>query len=414
MELTPEEYVGIRGYASKSPGFRGSIKSDSSDFVVEELPLPLIERSDDGKYTYLKVQLTDWDTNRFLVRLARDLHISRKRISYAGTKDKKAVTVQYFCVNSDIDPGSIRIGGAEILESFRSDHFLRLGDLVGNRFTVRVESDSEHGEEISRISSEVEASGGFPNFFGMQRFGSIRINTHRIGRCLVHGEYSKAVEMYIYDRDFDTEDYRVDFGKTHDAEQALERFPMHLNFERSLLAYIAENGSLEGAFSSFPRNLGMLFVHAYQSYLFNRMLSERLERAGDLLTVFPGDVAVKVDRYFNPVDRQEIKVNGYNTEKIGRLVGEGRLRATIPLIGFESSYSKGFQGEIERKVMEEEGLAFPMFRISGYPELSSKGSRRVISAIPVDFKSSSGDILKFSLGKGIYATSYLREFLKNS
>lgn len=413
MKESLEKYVGIDGYSSITPGFKGSIKNESSDFVVEEIPLSSITASEAGKYLYLKVKLTDWDTNKFLVRMSRDLHISRKRISYAGTKDKRGVTVQYFCINAPVKADGINVTDVEVLESFRSNHFLKLGDLVGNRFTIRIESDSDHEEEIRKIHSEVMEKGGFPNFFGMQRFGSMRVNTHKIGRHIIHGNYRKAVETYIYDPEFDSEEYRVNFGKTQDVDTALSEFPLRLNFERSLLGYIKEKGDYDGAFSAFPKNLGMLFVHAYQSYLFNRILSARLNETGNLLKASPGDIACAVDQYSNPVSDEEIKVNSFNTEKINRMAIEGKIRITAPLFGSESKFTRSFQGEIEREIFEEEGLDFTMFRVGGYPELSSKGTRRIIAARPLDFQYSGNNTVKFSLGRGIYATSFLREFTKN-
>ncbi len=414
MRAVTEKYAGIEGYSSTGTGIQGSIKNDPSDFVVEEIPLPSIEPSDNGKYSYLRIRLKDWDTNKFLIRLSRDLHISRKRISYAGTKDKRGITIQYFCINAGIEPEEIRISDAEVLDYFRSNHFLKLGDLIGNRFTIRIETDRDYRKEIAATYDEVISKGGFPNFFGLQRFGSMRINTHKIGRHIVRGEYRKAVETYIYDPEFDTEEYRIKFGETGNVENALRDFPTRLNFERSILGYIQENGDYEGAFSSFPRNLGMLFVHAYQSYLFNRILSERMKSTGNLLEAVPGDIAIEVDKHFNPVDGQEIKVNRYNTEKINKFMAEDKLRLTIPLIGTESGLTRGFQGEIERKIMDEENLETGMFRISGYPELSSKGDRRIVSVKPVDFSLENDNTLNFSLGRGIYATSFLREFLKDN
>lgn len=412
MNTSPERSVGMEGYASSQPGFSGTIKDDVSDFIVEEIPEGSIEPTESGKYLYLRIRLRDWDTNKFLSRLAKELHVSRKRISYAGTKDKRGITVQLFCVNSDASPDEIMISDAEILESFRSDHFLRLGDLVGNTFTIRISSEVDREKEIVDTYTSVMEAGGFPNFYGMQRFGSMRRNTHKIGRYIVRGEYQKAVETYIYDPEFDTEDYRIAFGKTHDASVALKDFPLRLNFERAILGYIQENGSFEGAFSAFPRNLGMLFVHAYQSYIFNRILSERTKIMGNLMEAVPGDIVYAVDRYFNPVDREEIKVNRYNTDKINRLIREDKLRVTIPLIGYESRITGNFQGEIEKKILEEEGLEVSKFRTGGYPELSSKGDRRIISAKPLDFSYVGDNSVRFSLGRGIYATSLIREFLK--
>jgi len=409
-----ETEIGIYARVSSHPGIAGKIKGEPEDFIVDEIPIE-VPRKPDGKYLYLKIRLRNWDNNRFLMRLARELGVSRKRITYAGTKDKTAVTTQYFCINTASGFEASRLGDVEILETFRSDHMLRLGDLLGNYFRIRIENDEDHSADILKIYGEISSKGGFPNYFGIQRFGSIRTNTHKIGKYIVNGNLDEAVKRYIGDPDIDHEDFRLEFYRTLDASEALKNFPMHLNFERSLISHIAETGNFESAFSSFPLNLRMIFVHAYQSYLFNTMLSERFKRMGNLSEVSEGDVAVPVDRYFNPVPNEGyIKVTKFNLEKISRISLMDRVRITAPLVGYETTFSGGIQGEIEEEVMEKEKVSPEMFRIASDPSMSSSGERRIISAKPVDLKIMEKNTLGFSLGRGIYATSFLRELLINS
>lgn len=409
-----ETEIGIEGRISSYPGIPGSIKNSPDDFVVDEIPID-IPRKGDGKYLYLKVRLRNWDNNRFLMRLARELGVSRKRITFAGTKDKTAVTTQYFCVNTESELRDSRLGDVSVLETFRSDRMLKLGDLLGNNFTIVIEDQEDHGHDIRRIAEDVSSKGGFPNYFGIQRFGSIRTNTHIIGKYIVNGDTAEAVKRYIADPEIDSEDFRLEFYRTLDAKEALRNFPMHLNFERSLLSHIAETGDFQSAFSSFPLNLRTMFVHAYQSYLFNLMLSERIKKAGNLVDVFEGDIAVPVDRYFNPaVNEGYINVTKFNIEKITRLSSMDKVRVTAPLVGYESELSGGVQGEIETEVLEKEKVSPSMFRINQDPSMSSSGERRIVSAKPVDLNIPKKNTLSFALGKGIYATSFLREILKNS
>lgn len=406
-----ENVIGVEGYSSSTEGFGGKIKQKPEDFIVEEIPVDLPEK-EKGKYTIVKIRLKDWDTNKFLIYLARDLRISKKRITYAGTKDKAGITTQYFCVNAGFDPSKISISDAEILSYFRTDKFLRLGDLKGNRFQIRIVYGEDKSELIEKIYSEITMNGGFPNFFGIQRFGALRTNTHKIGKLIVAGKYEEAVLKYIYDPEIDTEDYRKNFGETLDANRALKEFPEYLNFERTLLGYYQEKGKFEGAFDRFPKNLSMIFVHAYQSYIFNRILSERMKINRNLDAVLEGDIAYPVDSYFNMNKDEPIKVTKFNLEKISKLSHEDKVRPSIPLFGFESQFSKGIQGDIEKKVLENEGIEQSSFRVTGYPEISSKGERRIVSAKPLDFKIAEENTIEFSLGKGIYATSLIREFLK--
>ena len=408
-----DEIYGIGCFLSNLPGIVGKIKVTPEDFVVEEIPTQIV-KEEGGKYLILKVRLREWDTNKFLITLARRLGISRKRITYAGTKDKFAVTTQYFCVNIQDNEELIRIGDAEILESFRTGRMLRLGDLVGNTFSIRITPDDGTtipAERIMEIYGDVSGKGGFPNFFGPQRFGSIRANTHSIGKLLVAGDYEAAVRKYIYDPDFDAEEYRKNFSIHNDPRESLMEFPAHLTYERSLLGYMAEHGSAENALSSLPRNLSMMFVHAYQSYLFNRILTARIQRSGSSSLPIPGDRIVPIDRYFNP-RTEPVRVTRFNVDKISNLVTENKARPIIPLFGYKSAFSEDEAGEIEHRILDGEMVRPADFYIKDYPELSSSGDIRITSFMPENFSIPGENLLNFSLGKGIYATSLTRELLK--
>lgn len=389
------------------------MKESPEDFIVEEIPVDM-PRNPEGKYTIIKVRLSNWDTNRFLAYLSRYLGISRKRVTYCGTKDKRGITTQYFCLNHRFDPSSVRISDVEVLESFRSDRILGLGDLVGNRFTIDLKLHASSMGRANETYGQVMEAGGFPNFFGMQRFGTMRTNTHKIGKLIVLGEYEKAAMTYLYDPDFDTEDYRISFAEHNDPAVALKEFPERLSFERSLLGYMAEHGNLKDAFSALPKNLSIMFVHAYQSYLFNRILSRRMSETGNPRELFPGDVVLKVDHLFNAEKDNPISVNRMNLERITEMFNHDQVRQTAPLIGYETEFTKGMQGEIESEILEEEKVSSGMFRIQGHAELSSRGERRVLYCKPVDFVLDEGGIFHFSLGRGIYATSLLREFTKTT
>jgi tRNA pseudouridine13 synthase len=292
-----DSIIGINGYSTDTPGIDGNIKYDPESFIVNEIPVKIPENNN-GKYTILKVRLRNWDTNKFLMYLADQLHISNKRITYAGTKDKIGITTQYFCINMPENQqiNNISIKDAEIISSFRTDKLVKLGDLLGNEFVISIQSMDDNTEKISDTVERIVKNGGFPNFYGYQRFGSIRANTHKIGKLLVQNKYEDAVKMYIYDPEFDREDYRRTFGETGDAKRAIKEFPEYLTFERSLLGYIIREDTYKNAFSVFPRNLSMLFIHAYQSYLFNRILSDRMKYAGSMYKVLEGDLLYPVDR----------------------------------------------------------------------------------------------------------------------
>ncbi len=407
--------IGIEGYSTATGGINGKIKYDPESFIVNEIPIELPEKKN-GKYTVLKIRLTNWDTNKFLMHLAETLHISNKRITYAGTKDKTGITTQYFCINMPGNMGikNISIRDAEILSCFHTDRMIKLGDLLGNEFIIHIKAEDNFNENINETVNQIMHNHGFPNFYGFQRFGSIRANTHKIGKLILQNRYSDAVKLYIYDPEFDTEDYRKHYGETEDADLALKEFPEYLTFERSLLGYIIREKTYDNAFSVFPRNLSMLFIHAYQSYIFNRILSERIKLTDSMDTVMNGDLLYAVDNYFNPDKRELIHATKYNEDKLNKLSQEGKVRPAIPLIGYNTELSGGMEGEIEANIMESEMISKKDFDITSNRKLGSSGDYRVMSAMPVDFKILEENKIGFSLGKGIYATSLLREIIKGN
>ncbi len=275
-------------------------------------------------------------------------------------------------------------------------------------------SNKNNNDKILKIYNEIIDNGGFPNFFGYQRFGNIRVNTHKIGKLIITGRYEDAVKLYLYDEEFDHEDYRINFGKTGDAKKALSEFPIYLNFERALLNYIMEHKTYKNAFNIFPKSLSMLFVHAYQSYIFNRILTERMKIVDNLFHVMEGDCVFPVDEYFNPNKTEVIHATKYNIEKLNGLSNSNRVRPAIPLIGYKSKLSSGVEGEIENRILENENIDRKNFYINELKDLSSGGDLRIISAIPRNFNIVGENTLKFELGKGIYAVSFLREFIKNN
>ena len=216
---------------------------------------------------------------------------------------------------------------------------------------------------------------------------------------------------YLCDPKFDTEPFRIDLLKTGDFERALKDFPKHLNYEHLLIQHVFETGEFEGAMEKLPRTLQMMFIHAYQSYLFNLILSKRMQEDHNLTEPHSGDYFVEVDQYFNPVS-EPMKVNELNSQIIRKKIIEDRVRITLPLIGYNTDDSVIKQDGI-RDIMENEGIDKTAFRVRNHKNMGSSGSQRIISAKPNDFSFLDG-MFTFNLGKGIYATSYLREILKEN
>src|SRR5213594_1588398 len=281
-----ERDVGIEGYLTSTPGLGGTLKATAEDFVVEEIsspPPPAV----DGSYTITALRVRNWETNRLVRELARGLHISRRRIGFAGTKDKRALTTQLFSFEN-VPPETIkalRMKDVEVLDLSRSDRSLEIGDLAGNRFQIVVRDLALAENRAIPIAEEaarqIRSFGGFPNFFGLQRFGSVRPITHVVGRHLVRGELREAAMAYVANpiegENPESFEVREALEATGDVAAALRAYPREWGFEKAILNRLAVRPEdFVGALQQLPLNLLILFVHGYQSYVFNRILSERM------------------------------------------------------------------------------------------------------------------------------------------
>ncbi|SIQ70919.1 tRNA pseudouridine13 synthase [Haladaptatus litoreus] len=428
-----ETAVGMEYYVSDTAGVGGHLRATDEDFRVREIEQFEVEPldSDTGSYPHLVVRATlrGWDTNDFAKRLSSELAISRERVSWAGTKDKYAVTTQLFSLRK-VDPENLpEIRNAEIEPLGRAGRALQFGDLAGNEFEIVV-SDPERPENADTIADELEDFAGsadgvaVPNFFGQQRFGSLRPITHEVGLHIVRGEWEDAVMAYV-GNPFETEPEDTQTARERveevapDWDAVLDALPRRLGFERSMAHRLVENGGSEpedfrDALESLPTNLQRLLVNAAQSYIFNRILSERLERGLPFDKPVAGDVvcfAEEVDGLLLPDMNREQQVTEKRVKTIERHCKRGRAFVTAPLVGTETELAEGEQGEIEREVLADLALEPTDFNSPG--EFHSTGTRRAI-LVRTDCSVGHDPLsFDFSLPSGSYATVFLREFLKS-
>jgi tRNA pseudouridine13 synthase len=414
--------LGMDYYITDSSGCGGVIRSSPHDFLVDEV---FEEMSyEGGRYLVLEVEKTDWDTHHLIRELSRKLRISQKRFGWAGTKDKRAVTVQRISIMNldEAELKRITLPGLKIKVLGRTNRSVGLGDLLGNRFriTIRDLACPEPGATLARITEETMQQKGVPNYFGVQRFGETRPVTHKVGEALARGKIEEAVYIYLAlpfsGEPERTREARERLWVSRDIPSALKDFPEYLHHELAMLNYLAEHpGDYAHSFDVLSVNLKRLFVHAYQSYLFNKILSHRLDAKLELDRAIEGDVVCFAKEGLPDMDRQQA-VTRENIEAVRRLEERGRAFVTLPLIGFETKLAEGIQGEIERAVLNGEQVSQGNFRVEENPELGSRGTRRAaLCAVKPQIRVE-GNIaeLEFVLPKGSYATVVLREYMKGS
>jgi tRNA pseudouridine13 synthase len=422
--MIEERDLGLERFLSEgTPGIGGKLRESPEDFVVDEVSV-LPPEAASGRYVIAKVWHRNWEANRLVRRLAGNLRVGRGRIGFAGTKDGRSVATQLMSFNAPFEAvTALEIPDVRILDAYRANRMISIGDLVGNRFTIRV-ADPDSGEGVRSVCEEVRSAldgvGGFPNYFGVQRFGSIRPVTHMIGHDLVRGDPEGAVMRYIANPMGDGsegDDVRRTLEDTRDFERAMREFPQKYTFERTMISHLVERpDDFIGALRRLPRNLLMMFVHAYQSYMFNRMLSERMRRGVPIERPVVGDFVLPLDKTGNPDQDRPIEVTDDNLEKVTKHALDRKAFVSGLLYGTDSAYSGGVMGEIERWAVESEELSRPDFQIVGLREASSKGSRRALLAPTKDLRIEFGEdgavVFGFELNKGCYATCLLREFMK--
>ncbi|MGI6471512.1 MAG: tRNA pseudouridine(13) synthase TruD [Candidatus Methanomethylophilaceae archaeon] len=422
---TDEADIGMLYYLSDVGGTGGRIKTYPEDFRVTEISNRPPE-DPEGRHTVATVTGTNWESNRMIRLMAREMGISRERIGFAGTKDKRAVTSQLMSFECPPDTlKKINLKDIEISDVYTAKNPVRLGNLVGNEFSIRVRDLdldlSEVPEVLDKVSSDIDETGGFPNYFGVQRFGVVRPVTHIVGERIVRGDIEGAVRTYLSEPSkFENEDIirvRKELAEREDWRELLKIMPESLGFEKSLVGHLMNNPEdWTGALSVLPNNLQMMFVHAYQSYLFNVMLSKRMEKGLPLNLPVEGDTVIPLTVDGTPDHNHPVVATSKNLDLVAHQVRTGRAFVSIILFGSDTEIQEGVMGEIESSVIEAERIGQSNFIVPELTRCSSKGSRREIVCTVNDLSYSPGEDfydVNFSLTKGNYATTLMREFMKS-
>jgi tRNA pseudouridine13 synthase len=423
MLIAPEQdrALGMEYYITDSSGCGGVLRSSSEDFVVDEVYEELSYEG--GRYLVLEVEKKDWDTHHLIREMSRQLRISQKRFGWAGTKDKRAVTSQRISIMNldESELQRITLPDLKIKVLGRTNRSVGLGDLLGNRFRIKIRELGCSTDPIgcmARITKEIQEHKGVPNYFGVQRFGEARPVTHRVGEALVRGKIEEAVFTYLampFPGELEsTREARRKLWENRDVAVALKSFPGYLHYEVAMLNYLVSHpGDYAGSFGVLSPNLRRLFVHAYQSYLFNKILSRRLSTGLSLNRAIEGDVVCFARNDLPDMGKLQA-VTDENLDAVNRLIDRNRAYVTLPLIGFESSLAKGAEGEIERAVLQEESTVPEDFRITANPDLGSRGTRRaaLLKVSPQVRVEEGVAELEFFLPAGSYATVVLREYMK--
>jgi tRNA pseudouridine13 synthase len=391
---------------AKIPGTGGTIKESPEDFLVEELPL--YTPCGEGEHLYLLVEKEGITTHELLHRLAKALGLRERDIGYAGLKDARATTRQTVSVTGVTARRALdlQLDNIRVLDARFHRNKLRLGHLAGNRFTIRLRQVGDDALEHALDTLHILQQTGVPNRFGEQRYGVLG-NSHRIGRTLVRRDFPEAIREIIGDpARIANERWRsaAEAYGQGDLDGALAAFPGRFRDERALLHALRDGKSPEAALMGYPRKLLRLYLSAYQSHLFDRVLAMRLDSI-DLL--WPGDLAFKHvnGACFLVVDpaAEQPRADGMEISPSG------------PMFGYKMTPAQGQARLLEQSLLDKEGLNLENFRLSD--GLGMEGERRPLR-VPIENPTARREgedlLLEFSLPRGSYATAVLYEIVKDA
>ena len=321
------------------------MRSEPEDFVViEDLGF---EPTGDGEHAFLMIRKRNTNSEWVARQIAKLVGVKKMDVGFAGMKDRRAVTTQAFTVKitgkSEPDWSELNLNHdgeqIELISSAHHQRKLKRGDLVGNRFSITLRQiDGERAEIEQRL--EMIGQRGFPNYFGEQRFGFD-------GNNLLSAAKMFKREMKVKDR--------------------------------------AKRG---------------IYLSAVRSYLFNRLLSLRVEADN-------WDQVIDGDWVWTTEDTRGFTFDKSNPQHV-ELFEQNRLIPGGPLWGDGRSLTQGDALQFEQKISEPE-----RFWIEGLKAARMDQSRRPLQVMVDDLQwawdGSETVTVVFSLPAGSYATSLLRE-----
>lgn len=396
------------------PGVGGVLKARPEDFFVEELPL--YPASGSGTHVYALIEKKGIGTREALDRIARVLNVSRRDMGLAGLKDAQAVARQWISIEH-VPPQQIEqvsLPEVRIVQTTRHTNKLKPGHLAGNRFAVRLRKLAlplPQAAEIAQEALSILSRRGVPNYFGPQRFGNHQDN-HLLGKAVARNDVDAFADLLLGHPSEELDSPPVFQARTlyeqGRYDEAARLWPGHFFDQRRSLRILAGGKSnKKKVYYTIDKHLKGLFISAYQSHLFNRVLGARMPNIDKLLL---GDMAyLHVNGACFHVEQPEVEQPRCNRFEIS---------PTGPLLGGRTTKLTGPAGEIENPILDAENLNDNDFRQMKH--LGARGGRRPLRFQPRNASVTSGqdDLgpyleFRFELDAGCYATTLLTEITKD-
>jgi len=399
----------IRGRADKPVSRRYhdrmKLKQRPEDFRVEELTAAV--GGEAGAFAFYRLDKTGWTTPDALAVVRRRWKVDFRRLSYGGLKDRHAVTTQYLTIYRG-PPRSLAHARIRVTYLGQRPEPYSSTDVTANRFTVTLRGMDDNAVSRAIAALKRVADCGVPNYFDDQRFGSVSGGAAFVAREMVFGRFEEALKLalaapYQYDR-ADAKREKALLRK-HWGDWPTLRAKLPRGHARSLVDYLVHHPTdFKGAVARLRPELQGLYLSAYQSDLWNRMLAAWLERNFGPRNL--GSIRLKLGLF--PVPARVPEELRARWETLRLPLPNARLKAEAGAEWYT----------LAEEVLRSEGLTLAGLRIKGMHKPFFSRGDRAGCARPVDLRHEAAAdelnagrhklTLRFDLPRGCYATMLVK------
>lgn len=407
----------------KGKGVRGG-RDNNRENNKQKKKQPKAVAPGEGEYLHFTLYKENRDTMDALHQISKALRIKPQAIGTAGTKDRRAATTQRCSVRGQRADALLRarLFGVTVGDYRYAHAPIHLGAHRGNEFVIALKDclvagnpDLPPADRSSQIRASVEAAmasmhnPGWINYFGHQRFGTHAIGTHEVGRFLLQGDFEAAVNAILYYDEAIAQRALAgevpDQGHARDelnrhrackvfrdggsAEEALSHLPRRFSAEASLIRHLGRTTApsrrdFNGALTSITRGLRNMYLHAYQSYVWNHAASHRWRLYGK--NVVEGDLVLDTSSADADVDNEGGDDDADSSAAPARaLTAEEAASGTytihdivLPSPGHAVAYPTNAIGEFYTTFMRDNGGLDPHDMLRRHREFSLPGAYRKV------------------------------------
>jgi tRNA pseudouridine13 synthase len=377
------------------------LKYQPDDFQVEEITT---FSPSEGPFALYRLEKRGWSTPDALAAVRRRWGVEPRRISYGGLKDRHAATVQYLTIfhgpRRNLRHHEICV---QYLGQAAAPYTSR--DIEANRFRLTLRDLPPEARAAIEARLDMLAREGVPNYFDDQRFGSVDgAGSEFIARLLVKGQFEEALRLalaapYEYDRAAQKEEKRLLAEHWGDWPRLKDALPR--GHARSLIDYLRVHpGDFRGAVARLRPELRGLYLSAYQSHLWNRMLARWLDTHLRPEQLRPVTLRLGVVPFHQDLDAEQQRELA-------------ALQLPLPSARLKLDDADP-RAKLVRAILAEEGLELRQMQIKGIREMFFSRGERAALCLPRhlhhDFDADDQHprreklTLGFELPRGSYAT----------